>query len=107
MCKINGAIGSPYSMKIRALMGYRRIAHLWVQRPAACDALTKVKAPAAEAPLALIFTVGLPYRQGVFKYQTKRLADLRACYAALDSAARAKVDPLLAEACCRYALLGQ
>ena len=94
-------------MKIRALMGYRRIAHLWVQRPAACDALTKVKAPAAEAPLALIFTLGLPYGQGVFKHQTKRPADLRARYAALDSAAWATVDPLLAEACSRDALLGR
>jgi hypothetical protein len=107
MCKINVVLGSPYSLKIRALMRYRRIAHLWVHKPEACAALTKVKAPAAEAPLALIFTMGLPCRQGVFIYQTKCLADLRACYAALDSAARAKVDPLRAEACCRDALLGQ
>jgi glutathione S-transferase len=54
-----------------------------------------------------ITAMSLPYTQGVFKYQLKCLADLRARYAALDSAARAKVDPLLAEACCFDALLGQ
>jgi glutathione S-transferase len=47
-----------------------------------------------------ITAMGLPYTQGVFKYQLKCLADLRARYAALDSAARARVDPLLAEAGC-------
>jgi glutathione S-transferase len=52
-----------------------------------------------------ITAMGLPYTQGVFKYQVKCLADLRARYAALDSAARAKVDPLLAEAGCLDALL--
>jgi hypothetical protein len=54
-----------------------------------------------------ITAMDLPYTQGVFKYQVKCLADLRARFAALDSAARAKVDPLLAEACCLDALLGQ
>jgi len=44
--------------------------------------------------------MGLPYSQGVFNYQLKCLADLRARYAALDSAARVVVDPLLAEAGC-------
>ena len=52
-----------------------------------------------------ITAMGLPYTQGVFKYQVKCLADLRARYAALDSAARAKIDPLLAEAGCLDALL--
>jgi glutathione S-transferase len=47
-----------------------------------------------------ITAMGLPYSQGVFKYQVKCLADLRARYAALDSAARAVVGPLLAEAGC-------
>ena len=51
-----------------------------------------------------ITAMGLPYTQGVFKYQLKCLADLRARYAALDAGARAKVDPLLAEACCLGAL---
>ena len=39
--------------------------------------------------------MGLPYEQGVFKYQLKCLADLRSRYAALDDTARAEVDPLL------------
>lgn len=47
-----------------------------------------------------ITAMGLPYTQGVFKYQLKCLADLRARYAALDEPARATVDPLLAETGC-------
>jgi len=45
MYKINGALGSPYSMKMRALMRYRRIAHMWVHGADSRDALSKVKAP--------------------------------------------------------------
>jgi glutathione S-transferase len=52
-----------------------------------------------------ITAMGLPYTQGVFKYQVKCLADLRARYAALNNAARAKVDPLLAQTGCLNALL--
>jgi len=54
-----------------------------------------------------ITAMGLPYTQGVFKYQVKCLADLRARYAALDNAARTKVDPLLAQTGCLNALLSQ
>jgi glutathione S-transferase len=54
-----------------------------------------------------ITAMGLPYTQGVFKYQVKCLADLRARYADLDNAARAKVDPLLAQTGCLDALLNQ
>lgn len=44
--------------------------------------------------------MGLPFEQGVFKYQAKCLADLRARYAALDAAARRQVDPALAASGC-------
>lgn len=44
--------------------------------------------------------MGLPYEQGVFKYQVKCLGDLRARYAALEEAARAVIDPILAESGC-------
>ena len=42
--------------------------------------------------------MGLPYGQGVFKYQVKCLADLRTRYAALDPAARNTAGPVLGEA---------
>ncbi|MBP6556627.1 MAG: glutathione S-transferase [Novosphingobium sp.] len=41
--------------------------------------------------------LGLPYEQGVFKYQLKALRELRSRYAALDGAAKAAVDPLLGQ----------
>lgn len=44
--------------------------------------------------------MGLPFEQGVFKYQAKCLADLRARYAALDDGARRQVDPALAASGC-------
>ncbi|MEO0588976.1 MAG: glutathione S-transferase N-terminal domain-containing protein [Pseudomonadota bacterium] len=43
---------------------------------------------------------GMPYEQGVFKYQLKCLADLRTRYAGLSAEAKASVDPELAEAGC-------
>ena len=43
---------------------------------------------------------GMPYEQGVFKYQLKCLADLRARYAALSAETKATLGPLLDEAGC-------
>jgi glutathione S-transferase len=54
-----------------------------------------------------ITAMGLPYTQGVFKYQVKCLADLRARYTALDAHARARIDPLLAQTGCLEALRNQ
>lgn len=46
MYTIHGALGSPYSMKMRALMRYRRIVHVWNHGMVAQGtALQKVKAP--------------------------------------------------------------
>jgi glutathione S-transferase len=55
------------------------------------------KAAAAGAETFAMEAMGLPYGQGVFKYQLKCLADLRTRYAALDRAARGAVDPVLGE----------
>lgn len=44
--KIYGALGSPYSMKMRAVMRYRRLPHIWIHGPEAMGiAGSKVKAP--------------------------------------------------------------
>jgi glutathione S-transferase len=46
MMKLYGALGSPYSMKMRAIMRYRRLPHLWVQmRVDTPNVFAKVKAP--------------------------------------------------------------
>ncbi|WP_164118584.1 glutathione S-transferase N-terminal domain-containing protein [Sphingorhabdus sp. Alg239-R122] len=46
MYTIHGALGSPYSMKMRALMRYRRITHIWQHGAHAQQlAAEKVKAP--------------------------------------------------------------
>lgn len=45
MYVINGALGSPYSMKLRALMRYRQIPHRWVHGAESRGALAQVKAP--------------------------------------------------------------
>jgi len=44
--RILGALGSPYSMKMRALMRYRRLPHVWIQlNPENDSERTRVKAP--------------------------------------------------------------
>jgi glutathione S-transferase len=46
MYTIYGALGSPYSMKMRAVLRYRRLPHIWVHGPEAMGiAGSKVKAP--------------------------------------------------------------
>ena len=40
-----GALGSPYSMKLRAVLRYRRLVHIWQDGAAAREALAQVRAP--------------------------------------------------------------
>lgn len=43
--KLFGALGSPYSMKMRSVMRYRRLTHLWIDGSVAREALAQVRAP--------------------------------------------------------------
>jgi hypothetical protein len=63
-------------------------------------------AAAAKGAEALTFeALGLPFTQGVFKYQVKCLDALRAAYHALSPNVREELDPLLARTGCRNALV--
>lgn len=53
-----------------------------------------------------VMLLGRRYAQGAFKYQVKCLAELRAAYARLAAAEKAKVDPLLSQTGCLEPLKG-
>lgn len=53
MYKLNGALASPYSMKLRAVLRYRRIPHIWINGAQSQKALESFKAkviPVLEYP---------------------------------------------------------
>lgn len=43
--RLYGALGSPYSMKMRSVLRYRRLPHLWIDGAPARAALAEVRAP--------------------------------------------------------------
>ena len=45
MYTLYGALGSPYSQKLRAVLRYRRLVHVWKDGAAAREALGQVRAP--------------------------------------------------------------
>ena len=74
MYTINGALGSPYSLKMRALMRYRRIPHIW-QHGAATHGLAAAKVKAPVIPV-------VEYPDGTFHNDsTPLLYDLEARHA--------------------------
>lgn len=75
MYTINGALGSPYSLKIRALMRYRGIPHVW-QHGAATHGLAAAKVKAPVIPV-------VEYPEGSFHNDsTPLIYDLEARHAA-------------------------
>jgi hypothetical protein len=68
--------------------------------------IANAQAVAKGAETFSVILLGQTYTQGAFKYQVKCLAELRAAYAKLDTAAKAKIKPLLAEAGCLAPLGG-
>ena len=112
--RLYGSLGSPFSMKIRAVMRYRRLPFIWTQmggKKKSEAIFAKAKAPvipvlellklAGEVYFPFLVAnakafekneaifcmnvLGKPYSRGVFKYQVKCLAELRRAYAALSS----------------------
>ena len=43
--EVYGALGSPYSLKMRAVVRYRRLAHVWCGVPLESEVRSKVKVP--------------------------------------------------------------
>ena len=68
--------------------------------------IANAEAVARGAQTFSVTLMGRPYVQGAFRYQAKCLGELRAAYGKLDAAAKAKADPVLAEAGCLDALKG-
>jgi glutathione S-transferase len=88
-----------YAPAIRAILG--QVGSIYLP-----FLIANADAAQAGAETFAFTAMGLPYTQGVFKYQVRCLADLRARFAALDAAAHARIDPLLDDAGCLAALRG-